>query len=800
MRYRFCICMIIILLSFINLAFPQAREKLPVMRIGVVIDGYWELNDGIRSLFEKEISELARGEFDMRFPEDKRIQADWTVESVKSALDILLTDPQVDMILALGVIASHDIASRTSLSKPVIAPFILDVKLQEFPLIEGASRKKNFNYVYIPARIIRDIQSFRDVVKFKKLAYLINRHYLDAIPEMITRGRTMLTEMGIDLDVIGVGETIDEALNQLSPAVEAVYLGPLTNLSRKELGRLATALIERKLPSFSSLGVSDVEQGILASVITNLFPKVARRVALNVQRILLREEPGSLPVSIVIGEQLTINMATARAIDVYPNWAVMTEAELINEERVEFERKLDLNSAVQEAVMMNLDLAARERFVVAGLQNVKEARSKLLPQLSLSGLGVIIDEDRAEASFGTQAERTLSGSVTATQVIFSEPAWANLSIQKSLQKTRELDYEQLRLDIALAASTTYLNVLRGKTFERIQRDNLKRTRANLEIARVRESVGTAGPAEVHRWESELALNRKAVIQANARRTVAEIELNRLLHRQLEEPFMTLEVGLSDQVFYTEEDFIRYTGSDQTFRIFRKFMVEEGLKASPELAALNAAIKAQERILRSASNSFWLPTVAVQGELSNIFSKGGAGSDLGFNLPSPFQFPEINDTSWSIGLNLSFPLFKGGEKAAARTKAQKELEQLRSQQEALIERIEQRVRSALHLTGASFLSIELAREAAEAADRSLAVVQEAYAQGAVSILLLLDAQNAAFNADQGAANAVYDFLIELMQMERATGRFEFFMSAGERQAFVERMKAYFKKSGISVDKR
>lgn len=264
--------------------------------------------------------------------------------------------------------------------------------------------------------------------------------------------------------------------------------------------------------------------------------------------------------------------------------------------------------------------------------------------------------------------------------------------------------------------------------------------------------------------------------------------------------MTLEVGFSDQMLFTEEDFLRYTENRQTFKVFRKFMVEEGLKVSPELAGLNAAIKAQERILRSASNSFWLPTVAVQGELSNIFSKGGAGSDRGFNLPSPFQFPEIDDTSWSVGLNLSFPLFKGGEKAAVQAKAQKELERLRLLREALIERTGQRIHSAFHLTGASYINIEQARKAAEAANRSLAVVQDAYAQGAVSILHLLDAQNAAFNADQVAANAVYDFLIELMQMERATGRFEFFMSVDERQAFLERMKAFFEKSGIYLERQ
>jgi outer membrane protein TolC len=292
-----------------------------------------------------------------------------------------------------------------------------------------------------------------------------------------------------------------------------------------------------------------------------------------------------------------------------------------------------------------------------------------------------------------------------------------------------------------------------------------------------------------------------VILANANRNIAEIELNRLLHRPLEEPFITLEVDILEQILFTsEEDFIKYTENQLNWDLFRDFMVGEGLAASPELAALDAAIKAQERILRSASNSFWLPTLAVQGEYSNIFSKGGAGSNSNLDLPSLFQLPELDDTNWSIGLALSCPLFKGGEKTAVRTKAQKELERLHFQREALAERIEQRIRSAFHLTGASYTSIEQAQKAAEAANRSLSVVQEAYAQGAVSILLLLDAQNAAFNTEQAAANAVYDFLIVLMESERATGRFEFFMSAEEQQMLFERMKAFFEKSGISLDER
>jgi outer membrane protein TolC/ABC-type uncharacterized transport system substrate-binding protein len=801
MRYRLYIGLIITLLTFIGLMFPQAQENLSIVRIGMVLDGYWERNEEYLYLFRSEILELTRGEFEVQFPEDKLIISDWTEASVKEAMDKLFSDPQVDLILAMGIIASHDVASRGDLPKPVIAPFILDAELMEFPLKDGASQVKNFCYVNIPDRVIRNVQSFLDVVKFEKLAYLINHHYLEAVPELNTRSKNLLKTIGIDLQVVGVDENIDEALFELSPDVEAVLLGPLTNLPREELIRLAGELITRKLPSFSGFDVSDVEHGILACTVTDLFPKVARRVALNIQRVLLGEEPGSIPVNIVIGEKLTINDATARAMDVYPNWGVITEAVLINEERVEIDRKLDLSSAVREAIDVNLDLAAKAQFVAAGAQNIKEARSKLLPQLNLLGTGLIIDKDRAEASFGSQAERSLSGSLALTQIIFSEPTWANLSIQRSIQKTRELDFDQLRLDITLAASVSYLYVLRAKTFERIEKENLRRTRANLELARVRESVGTAGPAEVYRWESELALNRKSVILANANRNIAEIELNRLLHRPLEEPFITLEVDIREQILFTsEEDFLKYTENQQNWDLFRDFMVGEGLAASPELTALDVAISAQERIYRSASNSFWLPTLAVKAEYANIFSKGGAGSKSNLALPPLFLLPELDDTSWSIGLALSFSLFKGGEKTALRTKAQKELERLHFHREALEERIEQRIRSSLHLTGASYSSIEQAQKAAEAANKSLSVVQEAYAQGAVSILHLLDAQNAAFNTDQAAANAVYDFLIVLMESERATGRFEFFMNSEERQMLLERMKAFFKKSGISLDER
>ena len=98
--------------------------------------------------------------------------------------------------------------------------------------------------------------------------------------------------------------------------------------------------------------------------------------------------------------------------------------------------------------------------------------------------------------------------------------------------------------------------------------------------------------------------------------------------------------------------------------------------------------------------------------------------------------------------------------------------------------------------ASRSGIGLSQEAADAASKNLDLVTEAYARGAVSIIDLLDAQNAALNAAELAANSVYDFLIDLLEVERAANRIELLGSPETAAAFFKRLEKYFRDRGIS----
>ena len=71
--------------------------------------------------------------------------------------------------------------------------------------------------------------------------------------------------------------------------------------------------------------------------------------------------------------------------------------------------------------------------------------------------------------------------------------------------------------------------------------------------------------------------------------------------------------------------------------------------------------------------------------------------------------------------------------------------------------------------------------------------DSYSRGVVSILDLLDAQNAALVSDQASANAVYDFLVVLMEGERAIGKFTFFQLDVEVDDLLDRLEVFFQAS-------
>lgn len=777
---------LLLLLAGTTLAKPR------VVDVAVVADGPWSGNDRVFELFREETLALTRGEFEVRFPEAMRRTADWSGDGVRAALDAALADPEVEVVLALGILASHFAGHTDPLPKPVIAPFVIDAEMQQFP----QAGRRNLAYITERLDFARELEVFREVVHYKKLACLGNRNFIDAVPQLALSIAGVLSAQESVVALVVVGDDLDAALKAIPEDADAVYVAPMLHLSDADFARLTQHFIDRGLPSFSVIGRYEVERGLMMGLRpAEDMPLKARRVALAIQQILLGEPAKDQPTAFATREQLTINMATARAVKAWPSWRVLTEAELLHTEQADPDRKLTLVSAVREALEVSADLAVRDAEVRSGAEEIPKARANLLPSLDAAAQGTWIDDDRAAASLGSQPEWTGTVKGTLTQVLWSQGAWANLDAQRHLQRGRRHGVEAARLDVALDASIAYLNVLQARTFERIQRDNLKLTRRNLDASRIRQRIGSAGASEVHRWEAQIATDTQEVIAAETQHRVARIGLNRLLRRPQEEPFAAEETALDDPDMVSSQKVVfQLLDNPWTFRIFRGFMVTEGIRNAPEVAQLDAALDAARTRIEAARRALWSPTLALSGEVSYRFFEGGEGTD-GLSLPAGVDAPPTaDDLNYGVGLVASIPLYAGGGRYAEIRQAEAEQLKLQRQREAAVEAIEQRVRAAVQGAGASFPNIRLSRDAAAAARKNLALVGEAYARGATSIIQLLDAQNAARTADQLAANAVYRFLADLCQVHRAVGGFYFLQTPVERAAWIARFVAYMGDNG------
>ena len=793
--FHFLFCLALIL----TWAHESADAKpSTAVQIAIVRDGRSELVPELRDLIRKEVTELTSQEFDVRFPEELQLEGGWSIKGVNQALDRVLAQPQVDLVIALGILASHEVSQRKQLPRPVIAPFVIDPHLQGLPLKKGTSGVKNLSYLVSLKSFERNLEVFQEIFPFSRLSLLADRVLLEAFPLLESRARTLAEAQGVNLTVIPVETSAEATLRSLPQNTDAVYLSPLPRLSVDETDRLIAGLNARRLPTFSAGGQRDVRRGVTVALSPELdLHRLARTIAANVQRILSGTDAGRIEVAFTRGEHLTINMATVRAIDKWPSFQVLSEAELIKEDDTSVVRRLSLFDAVHHAMGGNLDLAAADRKVEAGVGQVGQARSALFPQVLVGTSGVL--NGRGPDAFGTggtpgQAAVVFGG---FRQTLYSDNAWTTYTVQQKAQLSREEERNQLRLDTAQNAAIAYLTVLRAKTVRRIQKDNLKLTRSNLELAVAREAVGYALRDEVFRWQAEVANGQKAVVSIDAQERQAEVEVNRILNRPLEEPFQTLEHTLEDPALLGDtRQLFAYIENPRGFQLFRAFEAEEGIKAAPEIRRIDALILAKERTITNAERAFWMPELTLQGAGFQQYANGGGGAGS-LTIPfGPVGFAQTQTDFYVASVGLTFPLFQGGNKTATALRVREELRELQFERAATAQRVEERIRATLYQTGASFPSIRLSRKAAESAGKTLDLVLDQYSRGAVDIIKLLNSQNAAVTANEAAANAVYDFLIDLMRVQRAVGHMSYFQGPEERVAWFERLKAFFANAGVS----
>lgn len=506
-----------------------------------------------------------------------------------------------------------------------------------------------------------------------------------------------------------------------------------------------------------------------------------------------------LPAAIVFAASLSMSAPVAGAETGSPSQSDTAEhgagqaISLPWDESPGDEEKTTLVETVKLALERNLGLRASVQEVNSGSEQLRQARGDLLPSVEAGIRQTVVDQDRAEVSFGRNPEYRTSATLTVNQQIWSDRAHAAVQIQELLQKARESDRRKVALDTMLEASVAFVKLLRTRAFARIAADDLELTRSNYDRAQTRLELGVANKSEVYRWETRLASSKRELNHAVAEVKKAQVSLNEVVNRPLDQTFHPERPELSDErLLFGRSDIWEALQDDDRHRGLEEYWITEALLFAPELDAIRNERAAQYRELLAAKRKVRVPEVLLSIDATKHVSEEGQGTEeLDFTIPGTDR--QVGGTTdnfeWRAAITASLPLYAGGSNRAEIKEAQADSTRMDLLYDQALLAVRAGVLKNLAAFQASLKNIDLARAEAEAAENNLELIAMSYERGVVTIIDLLDAQVTAVSAQRSAANAVYDFLIDYMELQRTVGRFDVALSPGERAAARERLQPY-----------
>lgn len=184
------------------------------------------------------------------------------------------------------------------------------------------------------------------------------------------------------------------------------------------------------------------------------------------------------------------------------------------------------------------------------------------------------------------------------------------------------------------------------------------------------------------------------------------------------------------------------------------LIEEAKTLRPDLAAAEATVKAAEANVKAAEAGH-LPSISL------ISNYGYSHT----SLPSDTQ-------SWTVGMQVSVPLFTGFNTTYQIRSAEEQLEVKRSNYDQLEQSVSLDVWRAYQLLNTAHESFKSSEDLVTSAVQSERVALGRYKAGAGNIIDLLNAQSSHANARLQLIQAQYTWLTQKAQLAQALGRLDF----------------------------
>ncbi len=339
-------------------------------------------------------------------------------------------------------------------------------------------------------------------------------------------------------------------------------------------------------------------------------------------------------------------------------------------------------------------------------------------------------------------------SVNLRQSLYDDANWANLNRARSIIAQADAQYNIAFQDFLLRVAVRYFEILTALDAVQFAEAEELALKRQFEQAEQRFEVGLSAV-------TDFLEARAAWDAARARVIVAENTLQNAreaLRELTGESFETYKPLAEDLPFLAPEPAV----PDE--------WVTRALNSSPELEAARQGVEIAGSDVREARAGH-LPTLDLTAGYNRFI-------DNELLLRDDFQniiaTTELENTGWSLGLQLNVPIFQGG---AVRSRSRQAvfderaaIQDLEFQQRTTVRQTEDAFRAVM----AGILEVQALEQALISAESALEATNAGFEVGTRTIVDVLLAEQRFFNAQRNFSQARHQFIVDNLSLERSVG--------------------------------
>ena len=407
----------------------------------------------------------------------------------------------------------------------------------------------------------------------------------------------------------------------------------------------------------------------------------------------------------------------------------------------------DLLALYRDALTSNPKYLAMRADSAAQREALPQARAQLLPNLSMNGAKSKRETEQTSMSFGrpVTSERdyySYNYALALRQPLFRPYNFALYAQAKKQVASADASQEQALQDVAVTVGGAYFDVLLAQSEVMLNLAQQEAYKAQMEFAEKAFRAGRGTRTDIDEAISRLDLTRAQAIELGYRQEQALDALSKVVGRPLQ-PLSQLD---PERVDLVAPDPVRLAD-----------WVQAAEEVNPQLRALRANVEAAEMEVWKARAGH-LPTVDL------IAQRSRSDSDSDTSIGSKY------DTKM-LGVQVSIPLFAGGQVNSQVRQAQARLEKERQMLEGARRDVALQVRKEFDAASQGVHWVKAYEQAVRSAEQTLHSTRKGFQAGTRGNLDILNAEQNLATAKRDLNRGRYQYVLARLKLLALVGRLD-----------------------------